>query len=370
MKKEKIMFNIKIPNRIISRTKRHWMTLAFLFGFFLDNLTLNRIDQLFDNFILASYVILAMTSLLLLYAAAAEKITGKFGELSRKYAPLFVQFAFGGLLSGVLIFYGRSGSWEQAWPFMLIILLAIYGNETIADRTSRLIYNLSILFIGLFAYTVLVIPVVTGIMGPWIFVGSGVLALIVMYGFMRLLHLIVPIFIAMHKKAIIFTIGTIFVSFNLLYFTNIIPPIPLSLKEVGIFHNVVRVENGDFQLTHVEGRWYQPFKNSDRVFYSRSADAVFCFAKVFAPTRLRTDIYHKWEYYDEYLSQWVQHSRLSYSIVGGRDRGFRGFTFIRNYGKAVRWRCTVETGRGQVLGRDRFTINMQDIAEDLVTRTE
>lgn len=195
--------------KTVQRVKRHWMTLSFVFGFVLDNVTLNRVDQVFDNVILAWYVILAMISLLLLYGSAAEKIEGKLGELSRKYAPLLVQFSFGGLLSGMLIFYGRAGSWSQAWPFLLIILLAIYGNETIRDRTSRLIYNLAILFVGLFSYVVLVIPVFTGLMGPWIFVGSGLVALTIMYWFVRVLHKVVPRFMAMHSKAIVFTLGAI-----------------------------------------------------------------------------------------------------------------------------------------------------------------
>ncbi len=359
----------KTQRYTVRAVKRHWMTLAFVFGFLLDNITLNRVDQLFDNVVLALYVVLAMVSLLLLYGSAAEKIQGKLGDLSRRYSPLLVQFSFGGLLSGMLIFYGRSGSWSQAWPFMLIILLAIYGNETIRDRTSRLIYNLAILFIGLFLYTVLVIPVFTGLMGPWIFVGSGLLALLIMYWFIRALYKVVPRFITIHMRSIVFTIGAIFLSLNFLYFANIIPPIPLSLKDVGIYHSVVRLENGDYQVQYEEGRWFEPFKNSDDTYHPVSGDAVFCFAQVFAPTKLTTDIYHAWEYYDETTEQWVNHARISYSIAGGRGKGFRGYTRIKNYTDG-KWRCSVETGRGQILGREVFKIDSQKAPRALETRID
>ena len=353
----------------VRAVKRHWMTLSFVFGFLLDNITLNRVDQLFDNFVLAAYVVLAMVSLLLLYGSAAEKITGRIGELARRYSPLLVQFSFGGLLSGMLIFYGRSGSWSQAWPFMLIILLAIYGNETIRERTSRLIYNLAILFVGLFSYTVLVIPVFTGLMGPWIFVGSGLLALFIMYWFVQALHKVVPRFITIHMRSIVFTLGAIFVSFNFLYFANIIPPIPLSLKDVGIYHSVVHFENGDYQLKHEDGRWFEPFKNSDDTYHAVPGDNIFCFAQVFAPTKLKTDIYHKWEYYDEGKDDWIEHARMSYGIAGGRDKGFRGYTLIQNYTDG-KWRCTVETGRGQVLGREVFEIDSQTPPRAMETRID
>ena len=102
-----------------------------------------------------------MVSLLVLYASAAEKLPERWIPRAKKYAPLAVQFAFGGLLSGMLIFYGRSGDLSQSWPFILIILAVIYGNETIRERSNKLIFNLSFFFIGLFSCVVLVVPVFT-----------------------------------------------------------------------------------------------------------------------------------------------------------------------------------------------------------------
>lgn len=355
--------------KTVRRVRRHWLTIAFFLGFLVDNITLNRVDQLFDNFILATYVLLAMISLLLLYASTAERFSDRVNEFVRKYAPLLVQYSFGGLISGMLIFYGRSGEWIESWPFLIIFLIVIYLNETVTDRVSRLIYNIAILFIGLFSYVVLVIPVFTGYMGEWVFVGSGTLALIIMYWFIQILSKVVPRFMELQKRTVVFTIGSIFVIFNFLYFTNIIPPIPLSLKDVGIYHSVVRFENGDYQLKHEDGSWWQFFKDSDSTFHSRPGDAIFCFAQVFAPTKLATDIYHKWEYYDESIESWTEHTRLSYSIEGGRGDGFRGYTFIQNYSDGD-WRCTVETQRGQVLGRESFEIDSQGEPKELVIRLE
>lgn len=356
-------------HQTVSAVKRHWLTIAFILGFVVDNLTLNRVDQLFDNLILAFYVVLAMAALLLMYASAADKIEGKAGDFFRKYAVVAVQYAFGGLLSGMLIFYGRSGSWADSWPFLLIILLAIYGNETLHDRVSRLIYNLAILFIGLLTYVVLLIPVISGKMGPWVFFGSALLALVIMAGYVQLVRLIVPRFIALHFKSIIFTVGAIYVGLNFLYFANIIPPIPLSLKEVGVYHSVVRFENGDYELKYEKGSWWQPLKKSDDVYHARPGDNIFCFAQVFAPTRLSTEIFHRWEYYDEAKREWVEHLRTSYSIAGGRDSGYRGYTLIKNY-RDGQWRCSVETSRGQVLGREKFEVDSTKPPEELISRIQ
>lgn len=356
-------------SRFFRKYKHYLLTATFLFGFVLDNLTLNRVDQVFDNAILASYVVLSMIALLLLYASTAHKLPTKLNTTARNFAPFLVQFAFGGLLSGMLVFYSRSGSWAQSWPYLLVILLVIYGNESIHDRAGRLVFNLAIFFVGLFSYMVLIIPVLTGKMGEWIFLSSGALALIIIYLFIQTLSLVIPNFLRINMRSVVFTIGAIYVSMNALYFTNLIPPIPLSLKHVGIYHSVVRFDTGEYQLKYEPGEWWRFWKDSDTVFHPQAGGNVFCFAKVFAPTKLSTDIYHKWEYYDEAADGWVEYFRTSYAIAGGNDGGYRGYTLISNYTPG-KWRCTVETGRGQVLGREVFEVAPMGAEPILVTRVD
>jgi MFS family permease len=333
----------------------HWLTVAFLLGFILDNLTLTRVDQVFDNVVLLGYVILAMLSILMLYAGIAERFGERVSHFLKSKSPFLMQYAFGGLLSGMLIFYGRSGSLSASWPFLLIILGVIYGNETIKNRSQRLVYNLVIFFVGLFAYVTLIVPVYLGKMGPVIFVGSGLLALLIMYVFFGLVTRIVPNFVLLQKRNVVFIIGCIYLTLNVLYFTNLIPPIPLSLKEVGIYHSVVKYEDGSYELTYEKPKWWEWYRDSDKVFHYSVGENIFCFASVFSPSRLNTSIYHKWEYFDEEAREWKVHGRYAYPILGGRDDGYRGYTQVTAYHEGE-WRCTVETERGQVIGRESFTI--------------
>lgn len=345
----------------------HWLTAAFLFGFILDNLTLTRIDQKVDNLILLAYVVLAMVSILTLYAGIAERFGERVSGFLRDKSPIVMQYAFGGLLSGMLIFYGRSSSLTDNWPFLLIIASVIYGNETIKNRGKRLIYNLVIFFVGLFAYVTLIVPVYLGKMGPVVFVGSGLLALCIMSVFFGLVTRIVPNYVLLHKRFTVFTIGGIYLLFNFLYFTNLIPPIPLSLKEIGIYHSVgKRDDSGLYPVSYEKPQWWEWYRETDNVFHYRQGEEVYCFVSVFAPARLITDVYHRWEYYDDDEKKWKEHARLSYHIEGGRDDGYRGYTSITAYHEGT-WRCTVETERGQVIGRETFTITSGKIG-DLVER--
>ncbi len=335
--------------------KRHLLTVSFFLGFIIDSFTLNRIDQTFDIAVLLFYIILTMVSMILLYGSVSEKYFERLNPFFKKWSPYLIQYSFGGLLSGMLIFYGRSGAFYESWPFMLMIIAAVYGNETIKDRATRLVYNLGMFFVGMFALVVLMVPVFLGKMGPLVFMGSGLIALTIMYWFVRVLTYMVPNFMALQRKSAVFTIGIIFAVFNFLYFANIIPPIPLSLKEVGIYHGVVRFDNDTYQVTYEKPKWWEFSQDSDKTFHSAPGDNIFCFASVFAPTRLATNIYHRWEFYNEKTKNWIDHGRYAYAISGGRGDGFRGYTMISNYEEGA-WRCTVETERGQSLGRVDFEV--------------
>ena len=363
-----VSFKSLTNSRSAHHIRRHWLTIAFICGFVTDLILLNKVDSLFDNLILLFYVILAMVGIVLLYASAAGKMSEKLNLHLRVYAPLIMQYAFGGLLSGMLIFYGRSASLVDSWPFLLIIAVIIYLNETVRDRSSRLVLTLSMFFIGLFSYVVLVVPTFSGKMGAWIFIGSGILALVIMYAFLQALKLVIPNFLNLQMKTVVFSIGSIFAILNFLYFLNIIPPIPLSIKDIGIYHSVVRFDNGDYQLTYEDGSWWHFWKRSDTTFHPEVGGNVFCFTRVFTPTRLNTEIYHRWEYRDPDKG-WTTHARVHYPIFGGRDDGYRGYTQVGNFRDGT-WRCTVETARGQVLGREKFKIDSSSQPEELVTRID
>jgi hypothetical protein len=349
--------------------KHHLLTMAFLGGFVVDNLTLNRVDQLFDNAVLAGYVILAMIGLVFLYAGTSGRLGERTSEFAGKWAPLLVQFAFGGLMSGLLVFYSRSGSWWTSWPFLVLMLAVIVGNEFITKRASRLLFNLGVFFVALFSYVVLIVPVLLGRMGDEVFLISGVVALLVFVAFLKILYKAVPNFMAMNTRMVVVITAAIYLVLNALYFSNLIPPIPLSMKEMGAYHNVSKRAEGGYVLTYEKGPWYALWHHSDNTFHYAQGDRVYCYASVFAPARFKTSVRHRWEYFDTGASEWKEHYQTKFSIDGGRDEGYRGYSFIESVREGA-WRCSVETERGQVVGRTIFTVVKGAVPRALVTRVD
>lgn len=351
---------------VVNSIKHHWMTLSFFFGFTNDFFLLNQVDNKIDNFILLFYITLATISIILFYAGTVEKFGSKISNFLVRFMPLSMQYSFGGLLSGMLIFYGRSGSFSSSLPFFIFIVLIILINELVRKQSDRLVFNLIIYFVGIFFYSVLVLPVLIGDVGDVIFVGSGLLALFLIMLVVKILRKIIPNFIKLKLRSVVFSIGGLYVFFNYLYFTNIIPPIPLSLKELSVYQKVEKTETGYRFEKEENDDWFKFLKTE--IFHPKTADGAYCFSRVYAPTKLSTTIVHRWEFLDV-SNNWKEYFKMSYPINGENKGGYRGFTTIKNLENGE-WRCVVENQRGQVLGIKNFIIDNSVSPKNLVTIVE
>ncbi len=340
--------------RLSHTVRHHFLTLAFVAGFITDFLLLNRVDDVVDNAILTAYVVLATSALLLFYAGIASRFGEVWSPRIQRYASMVMQYAYGGLFSGMLIFYGKSGAILTSWPFLLLIIIAILGNELIKNRGQQLVFNLFGYFVGLFSFVVLQVPVLTGVMGGWVFFASGLLALFLVYVVVQLLTFIIPNYLRLEMRKIVFTIFGVFSLFQILYFTNIIPPIPLSLKEITIAQSVTKVGN-EYEVVYEPAPWWQFWNRVHETFHPNDTNAVACFTRVFAPSKLNTKIFHVWSFVNE-EGNWQEHFRREYPIVGGGADGYRGYTAISSFRDGT-WRCRVETARGQIIGQQVFTID-------------
>ncbi len=191
-------------------------------------------------------------------------------------------------------------------------------------------------------------------MNRWVFLLSGLISLVVITGFLRALFRFDSERNKTVFKQIALTILSMYVLLNGFYFLNWIPPVPLSLKEGGMYHHIQK-KDGLYELRFEKGSWYQFWKQSDNTFHYAPGDTVFCFASVFAPTRLNTNIIHHWQRYDEKQDRWLTTDRRSYRIKGGRDGGYRGYTYKKNMRQGA-WRVDVETAGGLLLGRIGFDV--------------
>lgn len=355
---------------VVRAVTKHWLSMAFVLGFATDLILLNQIDSLFDNLMLLMYASLATVSLLGFYLGVAGRGPEWFSVRCERYMPLVMQYSFGGLLSGMLIFYGRSGDFFVSAPFLLLIIGVVFGNELIHKRSNRLLFHLTLYFIGILAYFVLLLPLLLGVMGDVIFVASGLCAVALVVILIKLLLRIIPNFVTLHIRSVVFTLGSIYLVFNLFYFLNIIPPIPLSLTELHIYHDVDPLETGGYRILTLDEPWWEQIPYMPLTFSPAAGRGASCFARVYVPSTISTEIYHHWEYYDEKTGGWITHYRMSYPVSNQNKHGYGGYSQVINGLRNGEWRCSVETERGQVLGRRTFTVDMSKVPGTLITKIE
>ena len=331
----------------------HYSTLAFLAGFVWDNLTLTRVDLWLNHIGLLFYLVVVAVGIILINASRASQ-----PAYLTRYAfwyPPAVQFAFGGLFSGYFVFYSRSGSLSASWPFLFFLAALLVGNEFLRERYHRLLLQVGVLYVALFSYAIFAVPVVLRSVGTGVFLLSGLVSLGLAALFLALLAFVATERFRVLVRRVALLVIAIYVLFNAFYFLNIIPPLPLSLKDIGIYHGVDRVPGVGYRLfAEAPQRAWLPWQH-DRTLHLRAGGTLYCFSSVFAPTAIRTRIYHSWEYKDADTGAWVQSTRVPFPITGGRDGGYRGFS-LKGALFPGRWRCDVETERGALIGRRTFHI--------------
>jgi len=339
------------------------MPVFLLGGFIVDTITLNRVDQWFDNMVLLFYIVLAGVTILLIHANPKVSLFTKY----QTFLPFVLQYAFGGLFSGLLIFYFRSGSILTSFPFILILIGLFIGNEFFKEKYERMIFRVSVFFIAILSYSILIVPVIFGRINVFMFLIGVAIGAIVIQIFILLLKRtsleeVKPIYISI--------IGTLII-FNLLYFTNIIPPIPLSLKDGGAFYSLERVGQDKYVVQTEKIPWYRFlfFESYSKDLNLSLNQPVYAFSAVFAPTKLTGTIYHEWLFFDETKKRWVPTDRIPISITGGRDDGFRGYSTKSSLSPGL-WRVDIETKSKQVIGRLQFNIDYNvSNRDELITKT-
>ena len=328
---------------------------AFFAGFVWDNLTLTSVELWLDNLVLLGYLILAGTSIFVLNARDSGHLNGRFAAKIAEFLPLAMQFAFGGLFSGLVVFYWRSSALIASWPFLLLLGVMFLGNEFFRKRYLRLTFQLSVFFIALYSYIVLIMPVIVGRMGIAIFLLSGLVSLACIGLIGILLYRVAPSRVALSYKLLFVIIGGIFFTFNGMYIANMIPPIPLALKDGGVYHLVERLPSGDYRVRYEPARWHTLFREESRTIHWTRGMPLFVYSAVFTPTRLNTTIIHRWSHYDETKGNWVERNKLGFPISGGRESGYRGYSVKHTITPGL-WRVDVITERGVALGRITFTV--------------
>lgn len=314
-------------------------------GFIFDSLTLQSIDNLYDNLWITFNIVLSGLCIVL--------INRKKGGEDGFWLPNILQFSFGALLGSTFVFYLRSATLSATWPFLALILFALLANEFFQKKYARLAFQLSFFYFSLFSFVIFLVPLLLKSIGAEVFVFSGVVSLVLIWLYLETVRRYARDMFVEHKTHIWVFISLIFVGVNILYFTNLIPPIPLSMKDAGIYHGIERSAKGNYIVLEEERGAERYFTLRESIHW-RPGETLYAYSAIYSPGSLNTDIAHEWQYKNK-DGKWVTATRIPLYLSGGRSGGFRTYSNKENFTPGD-WRVDVKTLRGQIIGRISFKI--------------
>lgn len=354
----------------IGRWYSHWerpiSSISLVGGFVFDALTLTRVDLFWENvWVIVHLVIVALC---IFFINFTENMRAKGKDPARIHFWLIniLQFFFGGILSTFLVYYFRSGTLAVSWPFILLLAAAFIANERLKKHYSRLVFQVDLFFLSIFAFAAFIVPVLVHNIGTWVFILSGAASVAVIAAFLGLLYLASREHFRKSRWPLFASLAAIFVGMNLLYFFNIIPPLPLSLQGGDIYHSLAVNAPGNYTVTREPpAPWWDFFEIYTPVTIVPGTP-LFAYTAVFSPAKFNLTVIHEWQYYDAQSGKWVTVSRVPLPVSGGADGGWRTFSELTPPSPG-KWRINVETAGGAVIGRIDFSVTFTSTTPPLET---
>ena len=344
------------------RKHERWVPIAFfILGFLFDTIMLQRIDELSTIIQQALYLVIAGGLISIELIETTREINPpKLLNKIWRYREALLHFLLGTLLNSYAIFYFKSASSLTSFVFIALLVILLILNEFKRFGKSQIKVHMAFLSLCLISYFVSLMPILLGYIGTLPFLGSILASALASYGFYRLQKYLLGSESNLLRTHFLIPFPVTQLTFVILYFAHAIPPVPLSVSYMGIFHGVSKQE-GNYQLSYTRSKW-KFWQNGDQSFQARPGDSIFCFVRVFSPARFNDMLQVRWLYWDQ-SKGWLPSDAIPMPVLGGREEGYRGVTKKNNY-QAGEWRVQIETMENREIGRINFTVENDQSTEE------
>jgi len=341
--------------RLIRKHQKYAPILFFIGGFIFDTLTLGRIDRTYDLVMLCLHMSCLTLTIYAYNLADDGRWKNTVLERFEEFFPLAIQFFFGGLSSAYVIYFSRSVSLSKTATFFVILVALLFANEFLKKRISNKYLQFGVYFFISITFFTFMVPVFIKHMGTLIFLISGWISLGSTLGLFIIIYRASPSTrLEIRLPKLIGIITSIYAFINLLYFFNLIPPVPLALDE-GVVAHKISIENYKYVVSYEKKENYIFWREHNQKFHYTPDERVYAFSSIFAPTDLKKSIVHRWKWHNATTDDWEVVDSIGFKITGGRNGGFRGYTYKTNV-KPGQWEVDVITEEGLVLGVIDFEI--------------
>jgi hypothetical protein len=327
--------------------RRYYPLAAFLGGFIWDTLTIGQKVSPAAFWRLGAFLLGA--ALLALWLAQrdalkavaptpGEGLRGRLHELVWQGPYLLLQFFYGGIFSALFILYFKSSGHLGTWLMTAFLGTLLVGNEFAGEHYGRrftltwALFALNAIFLFNF-----VLPHLIGSLDPrWFYIstGSGLLLTHVMQR------------LAPGQPGRIWPAWGIAGVLLLAWNFGMIAPVPLVKRDMAVGQGFVQ-ESGRYALQIEKAPSWQFWRDQSATVRLAEGERLYGVSAVFAPKGVSAALEHRWEIRED--NNWRQVSRIRFETTGGRERGFRGYSWVQSP-QPGDWRFTVATQDGRLIG--------------------
>jgi hypothetical protein len=269
-----------------------------------------------------------------------------------QYRTALVHFFLGTLLNVYAIFFFKSASLLVSFGFLAFLVALLWANESERVKSMGLPFKFTLLALCSLCFAANVVPIFFGSIGTTVFLASMLAGCVPLAAVAWWIGRRKPELFPRARRQMLVPLGCVLVGFLLFYWLRLIPPVPLSIPFIGVYHAVEK-SGDDYRLSHERPIW-RIWQHGDQEFAAQPGDRVYVFFRIFSPTRFSDQVQMRW-YWEDPARGWVLQDTIPIKIVGGRAEGFRGYGFKSNY-QPGEWKVHVETMDNREIGRVYFTL--------------
>jgi len=268
-----------------------------------------------------------------------------------RHRTAILGFFLGTLLNLYTLFFFKSSSLLVSFSFMLVMVALLLANEFGPFQRLGLAFRFALLSLCGLSFCATVVPMLFRQVGTAVFLASMAVGCLPMLTLAAWIRKRAPERSPGVRNQMLVPFGLMLIVFLGAYLLRVIPPVPLSIPFIGVYHSVERTQDG-YQVGHERPAWAF-WRNGDQRFRAQPGDRVYVFFRIFSPASFADEVSMRW--FHRQAHGWALQDTIPIKIVGGRAEGFRGYGFKSKYEPGA-WKVQIETTDEREIGRVYFDV--------------
>lgn len=319
-----------------------------------DTIAVGRVDSwhiIAQQLVYLAIVTAVLTQMFFVPDEPAPEAMSAARRFYFRHRLAILSFFLGTLLNVYTVFFFKSSSLLVSFSFMLVMIGLLFLNEFGPFRRLGVAFKFALLSLCGLSFCATVIPMVFGQVGTGIFLVSMAAGCVPLLALAAGIRRWTPERYPAVRQQMLVPFGSMLIVFLGAYLLKVIPPVPLSIPFIGVYHSVERTQAG-YRLSHERPAWAF-WRNGDQRFRAQPGDRVYVFFRIFSPANFADEVQMRW--FRREAQGWTPQDTVLIRIVGGRAEGFRGYGLKSRY-QPGEWKVQIETTDEREIGRVYFDI--------------